>query len=272
MTTEAQTNLEKLFLKAAKEPEARADFYRELIKSDLIVINHGEIPPKPDDSTEKKEMELKIQCIEVEGKPFIPVFTSLPKVENLVKENKVACIGMNAMGLFNMTKGADFFLNPGSECSKIIMKEEVAAILDGSIFESLKAVKPEDEYVISAVPKEPEAPAQKEPLKAVLKPETYPQEFAIELRNILTKNRDVKTAYYTLSHNPESKEAPYTVIGIESKGDWEETVDRLRMELRQVKCPNPPVEFIKVSGNDNPDEFLFKDIEPFYNKKFFSFF
>jgi SseB protein N-terminal domain len=79
-----ENRLEERLMAAARDPAARAEFYRELIASDLLVIDEGRVPERVPEETGRVTLEagrqLRIRNIEFRGESYLPVFSSLTRL------------------------------------------------------------------------------------------------------------------------------------------------------------------------------------------------
>jgi hypothetical protein len=63
------------------------------------------------------------------GKEFIPVFTSMDRMTEIVDEDE-SYLCLNAADLLAMTEGEILYLNPDSEYGRVLSISEVQAILN----------------------------------------------------------------------------------------------------------------------------------------------
>jgi hypothetical protein len=120
---------------AARDPSHRPQFYRDFVKSNIFIIQHGPYFAEPKETTLESGFQLNIQPIQHDRKPWLPIFSSLPRLQVAIKA-EVNYIALNAMEFLKATKGADVILNPGLEYGKEFTHIEIAAILDGSLWKS----------------------------------------------------------------------------------------------------------------------------------------
>ena len=217
---EPQNDLERSLVAATTDPAARPQFYRDLAASVLFVIHDG--PPV--------ENQLSVRNLEFNGESYLPVFSSLPRLQAMIQE-ETGYVSMNALDLMKVTRGARLVLNPGSEYGKAFLPEEVEAILDGTI----------------------DAPA------LLAQPANYPTELVEALRRVFAKHPGVRKAYLAHFSNP----GPHTLIAIDASEDWERVVAEARSATEGVHVPDPPVAFIRLEGSGL--ESYFDSVEPFYS-------
>jgi hypothetical protein len=251
MTFSPQNVLERSLMKAADDPAHRPQFYKDLTENDLFIIQHGPIPEAHGQVTLQKDHQIRIQNIEANGKSYVPVFTSLPRLQAMLSE-EAGYIALNALDLFNIIQGADLLLNPGSDYGKEFTKDEIKSIMDGSIWE------PSQSWV-----------AEKDTQVLIGQPSNYPHELVKTLSRLFKKIKEIKKAYLAHIHHPERGEPPHTIIGIEVTGNWEQVVSQAGLVARDLEIPDPPIDINQITGDGGLDEYFINDCKPFYRKKIF---
>lgn len=125
-----ENDLEKTMLRAAAEPSARADFYRALLASNLIVLGRfGET--------------MEIETVANESGRYHPIFTAPSRLTPFVPEG-MANFTIAARTLFEATRGAQFVINPGSELGKVLSPEEIDWFLKSFSRADILVVKPKE--------------------------------------------------------------------------------------------------------------------------------
>ena len=79
----------------------------------------------------------------------------------------------------------------------------------------------------------------------------------------------VKRAYLAHFFDPERDQKPHTLIAIESTGDWDQTAAGAGLIARNVAVPDPPVDFMPITGKGGIEDYFRQGIKPFYEKKKF---
>lgn len=244
-----ENNLERSLMKAAEDPAHHPQFYRDLVKSDLFIVQYGPPPERKSSVVLKEGRQLDIQPMEFNGKPYLPVFSSLPRLQATLRE-EAGYIALNALDFMELTQGAELLLNPGSDFGKEFTKEEIQSIVDGSIW------KPSDSYRV-----------EKETEILIGQPANYPHELADALCRLFEMTKEVKQAFLVHFFNPEKDENAHTLVGIEVSGNWQEVVSQAGLVIRGVEIPDPPVDFIEITGHGGVEDYFSKECEPFYKKK-----
>ena len=186
-------NLLEVALKnAADDPSSRPLFLRELLDSKVLIIPAGE-KPRLVNGVIAQNTKIGIANIEFGGRPCVPFFTSevrLPAgTEYLI---------LAAKALFQITRGAYLVMNPGLPYGKEFFPDEVARLLDGTIFE------PRERYV-----------AQMAMQVLIGQPSDYPHELVAALSRLYTKESAVKRAWVAFYHNPERDTEGGLLIGLD---------------------------------------------------------
>lgn len=254
MSFEPQNDLERSLIKAATDPAHRPQFYRDFMESDIFIIQHGEQPPEEHRRVVMEEGKtIQIRNIEHNGKPHIPIFSSLETLRAALT-GEVAYLGINALELLRMIKGTPLLLNPGSHYGKEFTVSEVTSLLDGSIWQ------PSERYVV-----------QKPTQVMFGQPKNYPKELAEALCRLFPTIGAVKRAWLAHYFNPERDEKPHTLIAIEHSGNWEHVAGQAGMVAKDIKIPDPPIDFMQVAGKRSTkggvEDYFLNELEPFYKKK-----
>lgn len=255
MEFEPLNPLEFSLVKAATDPSHRPQFYKDLLKEDIFVIQEGHNENLPvGKGTLETGIQLHIRHMEWEGRPYIPVFSAIERLQLVIQE-EVSFIALNALEFMKITKGAELLLNPGLDYGKAFTQHEIAALIDGSIW------GPSEQFV-----------AEKETNVMIGQPANYPTQLLENLSKFFKKRKSVKKAYIAHFYNPEDGEKPHTLIGVEATGDWHETIAGAGMVVEGSEVPDPPVDFIQVDGGDGIQSYFHKDSQPFYQRKLLGIF
>jgi hypothetical protein len=166
------TELETALAAAAGDEAARPRFYETLLKSQVLIVPAGETPAIVD-GVVPEESSISLGVIELDGVQHVPFYSDESRLEPGTQFLRLA-----ARDLLEMTRGAYLVLNPGSEHGKAFVPEEVASLLDGTIFQ------PQSTFV---------APAGTQQL--IGQPKDYPHAFAAALARLLVNEPEVERAY-----------------------------------------------------------------------------
>ncbi|OPY69362.1 MAG: enhanced serine sensitivity protein SseB [Syntrophorhabdus sp. PtaU1.Bin002] len=254
MTFEPQNQFEESLIEATVDPACRPQFYKDLVESDVFIIQEGPPPEKQGSVTLTEGYSLQIRHIEHNGKSYIPVFSSLQRLQAVI-ERESGYIALNALEFMKITAGSDLLLNPGSEYGKELTKEEIASIIDGTIWQ------PSERYV-----------AEKDIQVTLGQPANYPRELVEVLIRFFKNTKQVKRAYLAHFYNPETDEKPHTLIALEVTENWDVVMASCGIIARDVPSPDPPVDFLQITGKGGLEDYFLRECKPFYEKKLFGMF
>jgi hypothetical protein len=254
MTFIAQNRLELSLVKAATDPAHRPQFYRELAHADLFIAQEGPPPEQSGSLILEKGRSIEVRNIDWNGTTYIPVFSSLQQLQAALSEPS-AYIAMSAIEFMEITRGAHLMLNPGADYGKELPAEEIASILDGSIWEpsERRVAKDAQEVLIG-------------------RPANYPNELATALSQYFSTQKPVRRAFLAQVFNPKHDEKPHTLIAIEVHGDWDRIVAGAGLVARNVSVPDPPVDFMQMTGLGGLEDYFRQDSKPFYRRRRFGIF
>ena len=225
----SENELERLLKLAVTEPAHRPAFFRELLEATVLILGDSEQVQQDGDITLNADTPVNIQHWEKQdGGSIIPFFTSLEALQKAV-EDEQPFIAMPARVLFEITQGADLFLNPKAEYGKEFYPEEVAMLLaTGGV------VKPVEHYV------------DKETQILLGQPEEYPSAMVDALTTLFSQRKPVRRAFLALMHDQVADEKPNLLIGLEVDAEPAE-IEALINEAGSVASETAP--------NDEPVDF-----------------
>ncbi len=126
----SENKLEEALVRAVKSPATAPDFYRLLLESDLLVLGTVE---GQEDAGSRFSLEpggqLQLVTGENKGQKFLPVFSSLARMQEYVKEES-KYLSINGRALLDLTRGAPVILNPASEYGRELAPGEVEQLLN----------------------------------------------------------------------------------------------------------------------------------------------
>jgi hypothetical protein len=242
-------NLEKSLVSAATNPSSRPQFYRDLLETNIFVIQYGKSNLNIQDNVLREGTELKIEHLERDGIAWLPIFSSLERLQQFIRTD-ATYLQFKARDLFEMTRGAHIVLNPGFDYGKEFVPQEIAGMLDGSIF------KPRQSYV-----------AEKETTVLIGQPATYPHQLVKVLSEYFARHKSVNRAYLVLFHNPDGDEKPHLLIGIDLSGDPENVFGEAGMIGSEVLEKDEVLDFIRLD-NSGISQHIMNSTKPFYQKSF----
>ena len=247
MTFEPENDLERSLLRASTDPAHRPRFYSDFAASRIFVVDHGEPLAGEGETTLEEGRSLRLQAVEWNGKPYLPIFSSLPRLQATLS-GTASFIALNAREFLEITRGADLVLNPGSDYGKAFTAAEVESILDGSIG------RPDESYV-----------AQQDTQVLVGQPANYPTELVKALERLFAARTDVERAWLAHFCNPARDEKPHTLVALEVTGAWDPVSAAVGIVAQSTPFPDPPLDLLQITGRGGVEDY-FKSIEPFYRR------
>lgn len=253
-TVPGENELERLLKLAVSQPAHRPAFFRQLLDSTIYILGDSEQIRQQGEMTLNAEMPVNIQHWEKQdGGSVIPFFSSLQMLQQAV-EDEQPFIAMPVRVLFDITQGADLFLNPKAEYGKEFFPDEIAMLLatDG-------VVKPVEQYI-----------DQKTQI-LLGQPTEYPAAMVDALTTLFSQRKPVRRAFLTLIHDRVADEKPNLLIGLEVDGDRAE-IEALISEAGSVAsetAPNDePVDFCLVAEKEpGVSHYLMTHTQPFYQRR-----
>lgn len=249
MTFDPQNDLERALMRAANDPAARPHFYQTLLESDLYAIQQGiEAPGEHTTTTLGEGQTLHIASMQNDGKEYLVMFTSVPRISAVVRE-EVSYIGMNARELLTLTRGADIALNPGSEYGKIFTAHEVAVILGEELGAERRTTEEDTEVMIG-------------------QPRNYPRELADALTRFFERRKEVRRAWIAHFYNPADKAPPHTLLVVDAETeDWDALSRDIGTVAGGVTLADPPLDVMPFSMKSGLADYFLKESKPFFERK-----
>jgi hypothetical protein len=234
---------------AATNPSARPQFLRDLLESDIYILNQKTDELQIQNNILQKDAKLNILSFQKDGKTWLPIFTSLERVEQYIRADS-SYVQLKAKDFFEITRGAFVFLNPGFPYGKEFFPQEVEQLLDGSIFQPAQTYTTQQNTQI-----------------LLGQPAEYPRELVKALAAYFEKNPRVNKAYLAQYHNPSADEKPHLLIAIDGKGDWQQLLGDAGMIASELIGKGEVIDFMHLD-NSSLSKTITKQSQPFYKKSF----
>ena len=227
--------LEEALVKAVKTPLQSQDFFRLMLEADLLVI--GTVEAGPDGKfTAGPGSQFQLETGEKDGARFLPVFSSLPRMQAYAKK-ECKYLAMQGRALLELTRGAPVILNPGSEYGREFTATEIGRLLNPDTPLAAPVSRFGEEY--------------------------YPQALIDGLSALFARRGDVATAWMIQNH-PANEEKPVPLVGVETAADMRQ----LMAEIEQVAEATAPGLVFDVQAVDRARPAAMADVlmqaEPFY--------
>lgn len=234
--------LEIALKKAADDPASRPQFFGELLDSKVLIVSAGG-KPRIVNGVVPENTKISIANIEFGGRSCIPFFTSEARLPPGTEY-----LALEAKALFQMTRGAYLVMNPGTGYGKEFFPDEVARLLDGSIFE------PRERYV-----------AQK-PMEVMIgQPSEYPKDLVAALSRLYSGAAEVRRAWVAFYLNPERDKEGGLLIGLDvDAGDMDRITGKTGIVIESVPKKQKYVDVVRYDGSGVTG--YFTDQKPFYQR------
>lgn len=243
---EPVNDLEKSLMNAATNPSSRPQFVRDILESDIYIINHTDDKLNIRNNVLQAGSQLNIQSFERHGQAWLPIFTSLQRLQEYIR-SEANYLQMRGRDFFQITRGAYVMLNPGFPYGKEFFPEEIQQMLDGSIFQPVKTYT-----------------AQKDTQVLIGQPAVYPTQLVKALSTYFAKNPLVSKAYLALMSNPE-EEKPHLLIAIDGKGDWQKIMGDAGVIATAAIEKGEVIDFMQIN-NSGLSKTVMRQSKPFYEK------
>ena len=262
MRAMANNALEESLEQAATDPNHRAQFYRDLMTSNIYVIP---APTPPEGASKSGGLYLQQWQIPIQGKPqsVLPFFSSLENVQEFQMDLSAAdrephaelkCRTFLEL-VANIPAGTiNIVLNPGLPYGKAFSTTEIAGLLDGSLLapemSEIASTSSSNSEIIMGQPKE------------------YPTALVEALKELFQDFDAVDAAYLAHVFVPESGEPPHTCIGLQvSNPEALQVVLQFAITAQKQVEPNKIVDFVHVTEDRKEEDELVQYLlktEPFY--------
>jgi hypothetical protein len=224
--------LEEALVLAQRDPLARPAFYRLLVESPLHVLGRAD---------GEHGNELTIPTLRHNGREYLPVFSARTRLIAFGGER--AHFVKRAREVFEAAVGANFVLNPGSDCGKRLMAVEIAFWLDPSARtrRRLEAAR-----------------------VRLTAPKTEPKQLLQALDYFFRRRGDVISAHFLEATALDGKEPPHPVIGIRSE-NWTKIAAEVS-ELAAAVDPETIVDLVEIGSAADAGAAALANTPPFYQR------
>lgn len=247
------SELEQLLMQAVSDPAQRPAFYRALMDATVLVLTDSEAPEG--EVVLEAGSPLSLQVWEKQdGARVLPFFSSPAALQRAV-EGEQPFMALPVRVLFEMTEGAELFLNPKNEYGKEFTPQEVSQLLqDGGTAKPLERVlEAGTEFLVG-------------------QPEHYPAAMVDALTTLFSQRKPVRRAFLALIHDKTSDERPNLLVGLEVDGATEQEIEALIQEAGTVAsealAEDEPVDFCLVNEKERGiSHYLIQHTQAFYQRR-----
>ena len=241
-----ENRLEALLMQAANDPGIRPEFYKELLVADLFVLIASENRPHGKYVAREGEI-LSIKGITVEGRKLIPVFTAERRLQEYIRaEESLAKLNGKALLSMIAAQNDGIILNPASNYGKEFTPQEVAALVDGTIFQPKQQIITKDTQVLIGMPKD------------------YPDKVVEVLSSYFQGKPEVKKAYVAQIQMPDSDEPAHLLFSIQVDGDFRPIASDLGVIFQETLETGQFADLLQF-GQGSLDDY-FESQQPFFKR------
>lgn len=245
---EPENQLEESLIRAARDPAHRPQFYRDLLGSDIYAITDEPASTDSQESDAHEDRQITLQHWMGGDTSWLPIFSSLKRLQEAV-QTQAGYIQINAKDFFKITSGENVVLNPNLDYGKEFTPEEIADLLDGSLFDL-------------AVPYTIDANTE----VLISQPAIFPEALSGALSRLFAANPHIQAAYLAQIHTPQD-ERPHLVIGIDvdAEGDWNKILGESTIVALSYIAEDDYADFIPIKDSDL-GRLVIQHTHPFYTK------
>ena len=232
---------------AAKDAEQRPAFFRAVMDATVLVIGHAGESSGDGQVLLQPGSGLSIQSAQAaDGHQFIPFFSSQETLKLYVRE-ETRYLALPSRALFEITRGAELVLNPGSPYQKLFTPDEIVLLLTTDFGAAQTRVVDKPTQVLIGQPK------------------NYPTALVQGLKAAFAARPNVQTAWLALMHDPSTDDRPHLLVGIEATGDFAEVARSAGSVI--TSTTTEPVDVMQVQrGREGVTEHIVRSVEPFYQR------
>lgn len=249
MTDTEQNRLETLLPLAAADPAQRPEFYEVLMASEVFVLGQteqghgrgGDVNLQAGENVQLQQWQRQ------DGSAVIPFFSSMNELSASIDEEG-SYLKLPVRSLFELTKGAELFLNPRSSHGKAFTPAEVEHLL------SVGQGRVAEKRVV-----------ERQTQVQVGQPADYPAALVDALTRLFAKQENVSCAYLAQMLDPSVDDRPHLVVGIEAEGDVEAVIAKAGTVAGDTVREGEVVDFFQVTpGEAGLSAYFTESVEPFY--------
>lgn len=244
-TTKLNTNLTlaQIIEQAGSNPEYRAVFYNRFLKDYIYIL------VQKDSTTEDSEnppiIAFENNCI--------PVFTDPDRIyDGSAIHQEMDYMKVRGHAFLEMTLGATIIVNPFSKVYKELVVEEIADMLNGSIFNTASSPVLRGQMNVQ-----------------IGKPDNNPTTLLNELKSAFYQNEHITAAYIGWTFNEILDKEPHYIFAIECSeglGNFKDIADLVSTFCKSHFKEGEYADIIKLEQNGNYSDYFYNQAKPFYVK------
>lgn len=241
--------ISKLIELSADQPEYRAVFYQRLLNDKIFLLVENNYKPS---SAFVQGIDPNIPILTFDNK-IIPIFSEKDRIfDSGAITQEVEYMEVNGRQFLELSLGSALIVNPFSNFYKELVPNEVAEILNGSIFTPNKS------------------PVINVKMNAVIgKPSIEPVELIQELKDNFKDNQLISSAHIAWTSSEEQFIEPHYIIAVESQegsGEFKHIAQVVSNIAQNHLQEDQIIDIIKLEFGGNFSDYFFNQSTPFYQK------
>jgi hypothetical protein len=238
-----ENHLEQLMAAMDKSPKRAAEFFRELLNSEVVTLGKPAPGSKVKDGFQilPEETKFNMRLLDFQGQPVVPIYTTMKRMTEVIPEQyytETGYVRMNFLVLLQMLgTNEKYTINPGHMLVRTLTPEGVKGLLDGSIFKHLE----EAQRDFDASPRVHPVLYPKDVQIQLSRPKNPPTILMNKLAQHFRSIRDVEQAFLGEIFVPSSGQPPHPILGIglakDAKRSFDEVCKELDPTIRSVLGP-----------------------------------
>ncbi|WP_430529935.1 enhanced serine sensitivity protein SseB [Myroides sp. C20-1] len=235
--------------KAGTVKEYRAVFYENFLKNDIYVL----VKEGYNANNEANSFNANAPIITFENQQ-IPVFTAPKHIyDQGAIQDEMNYMKVNGRAFLELAMGHTIIVNPFSKVYKELVPNEVADMLNGSIF---NFIQDDIAHVHMQV--------------LIGKPEVEPTALLEDLKKTFTAIAAISSAYIGWTFNARIDKKPHYIFALECEvkngAEFKEIADVISNLCKPHLKKEEYIDIIRLEPNGNFSDYFYKEDQPFYTK------
>ena len=255
MTQSTQVKINKnlpladIIEQAGTTPEYRALFYEKFLKKDIYVL----VKEGYNDNNEANSFNANAPIIAFENQQ-IPVFTDPKHIyDQGAIQSEMNYMKVNGRAFLELAMGHTIIVNPFSKVYKELVPNEIADMLNGSIFNFTQDNVAHLHMQVS-----------------IGKPEVEPTALLQDLKTTFASINAVSSAYVGWMLNPRIDKKPHYIFALECEvknaAEFKEIADVISNLCKPHLKKEEYIDIVRLEPNGNFSDYFYKEDQPFYTK------
>lgn len=242
-------SLAEIIEKAGDNPEYRAIFYQRFLNEIIYVL----VQKNQLNNSQPNSFNANVPIVSFENNQ-IPVFTNSKHIyDQGILQQEVDYMKVNGRQFLELVLGHSIIVNPFSKIYKELVPNEIADMLNGSIFNVIE-----------------KGVAKIHMQTLIGKPETTPTILINSLQSVFSKIKEVSAAYLGWVFNEQIDRKAHYIFAIEcdtkTSDEFKIIADTISNLCKPYLKKEEYIDIIKLTPNGNFSDYFYNKDEPFYKK------